>query len=71
MDDGDLEALIGILAVLEGELQSGAVTPYLAGRLRDRLERAGLVTAGGPEPEVRRALGDLNQRLRRALGEWS
>jgi len=71
MDDRDLEALIGILAVLEGELQSGAVTPYLAGRLRDRLERAGLVAADGPEPEVRRALGDLNQRLRRALGEWS
>ena len=71
MDDRDLEALIGILAVFEGELQSGAMTPYLAGRLRDRLERTGLVAADGPEPEVRRALGDLNQRLRRALGEWS
>ena len=64
MDDRDLTALIGILAVLEGEM-----TPHLADRIRDRLERAALLAPGGSEGELRRALGDLNQRLRHALGE--
>jgi hypothetical protein len=69
VDDRDLTALIGILALLEGELESGEVTPHLAARIRERLARAALVAPAGSEREVRRALGDLNQRLRRALGE--
>jgi hypothetical protein len=69
MDERDLAALIGILAVLEGELVGGEVSPHLGGRIRERLERVGLVAPDGSEGDVRRALGELNQRLRHALGE--
>ena len=69
MDDRDLTALIGILAVLEGELAGGEVSPHLAARIRERLERVALVAPGGTAGEVRQALDDLNQRLRSALGE--
>jgi len=69
MDERDLAALIGILAVLEGGLMAGDVSPWLAARIRERLEREALVAHDGTEMDVRRALGDLNQRLRRALGE--
>ena len=69
MDDRDLTALIGILAVLEGELMSGEVSPHLAGRIRERLARVALVAPDGTDLEVRQALGGLNRRLRRALGE--
>ena len=69
MDERDLAALIGILAVLEGELVGGEVSPHLAGRIRERLERVALVAPGGTACEVRQALDDLNQRLRSALGE--
>jgi len=66
----DLSALIGLLAVLEGELMTGEVSPHLSGRIRDRFERVGLLDAGGTERDVRQALNDLNHRLRYALGEY-
>jgi hypothetical protein len=65
----DLAALIGLLAVLEGELMVGEVSPHLSDRIRHRLESAMLLEPGGTEPDLRQAINDLNHRLRYALGE--
>ncbi|WP_344612823.1 hypothetical protein [Dactylosporangium salmoneum] len=67
----DLAALIGLLAVLEGQLMvDGAVPERLAGRIRGRFERAGLLAPGGDAGDLRRAINGLNHRLRYALGEY-
>jgi hypothetical protein len=66
----DLSALIGMLAVLEGHLMTGEVSERLAGRLKDRLERVGLVEAGATERQLRQSISNLNHRLRYALGEY-
>jgi hypothetical protein len=42
----DVAALIGLLALLEGELMEGGVPERLSARVRDRLERVGLLGAG-------------------------
>jgi hypothetical protein len=67
----DLAALIGVLAVIEGELMAGEVSQYLSGRIRDRLERVQLLEPGGSERDLRQSISDLNHRLRYALGEYS
>ena len=61
----DADALIGVLAVLEGHLVAGDLDP----RVIDRLSRR-LVGPGAGAAELRVALGNLNQRLRYALGEY-
>jgi hypothetical protein len=66
----DVAALIGLLALLEGELMEGGVPERLSARVRDRLERVGLLGAGGTERELRQSISDLNHRLRYALGEY-
>jgi hypothetical protein len=66
----DLSALIGFLAVIEGELMAGEVSRHLSGRIRDRLERVELVRPGGTERDLRQSINDLNHRLRYALGEY-
>nr|WP_296075944.1 hypothetical protein [uncultured Actinoplanes sp.] len=66
----DLVALIGLLAVIEGELMVGEVPEHLAGRIRDRLERAAILAPGGSGRDVRQSVNDLNHRLRYALGEF-
>jgi hypothetical protein len=66
----DLAALIGLLAVLEGELLVGGVTSHLAGRLGERLELSSLLPEGADEEQLGQAIHDLNQRLRYALGEF-
>jgi hypothetical protein len=66
----DLSALIGLLAVLEGELLAGEVSPHLASRVRQRLERTELLEPGGTERALSQAISDLNHRLRYALGEY-
>jgi hypothetical protein len=66
----DLSALIGLLAVLEGDLMAGEVSGHLSDRIRDRLEREELLERGGTERELRQSINDLNQRLRYALGEY-
>jgi hypothetical protein len=60
----DAEALIGVLAVVEGHLVAGDLDPRLVGRLGERL-----VGPGAGAAELRVALGNLNQRLRYVLGE--
>jgi hypothetical protein len=66
----DVAALIGLLALLEGELMAGGVPERLSARVRDRLERVGLLGTGGTERDLRQSISDLNHRLRYALGEY-
>jgi hypothetical protein len=66
----DVAGLIGILALLEGELMTEGVPEHLSGRIRDRLARVGLLGSTGTERELRQAISDLNHRLRYALGEY-
>jgi hypothetical protein len=65
-----LAALIGLLAVIEGEIMADEVPPHLAGRLRDRLEREMLLEPHGTERDLRQSINDLNHRVRYALGEY-
>ena len=68
-----MAALIGLLAVLEGEVWAADTAdddiPEWAKRLARRLSRDGLLASNPGNQELRRALGDLNQRLRYVLGE--
>jgi hypothetical protein len=67
----DLSALIGLLAVIEGELMTDEAPQHLSGRLRRRLESAGLLEPGAGERDLRQAINDLNHRLRYAAGEYA
>lgn len=49
---------------------AGEVPEGLSRRIRDRLERVGLLRAGGTERDLRQSISDLNHRLRYALGEY-
>lgn len=67
----DLSVLIGWCAVLEGQLQAQRMPAELAGRWRDQLVGAGLLTTASSEQEFRQAVNDLNHRLRYAAGEYA
>ncbi len=68
--DRDTAALIGMLAILEGAIWGGVLDEWTTGILAQRLAADGLLTAGHDESDLRQAIGDLNQRLRHALGEY-
>jgi hypothetical protein len=63
-------ALIGLLAVVEGEVLSGEGSSDLVRRLSTRLARAGLLPADAAEQGLLGALRELNQRLRVARDEY-
>jgi hypothetical protein len=63
----DAEVLVGLLALLEGELLAGELSAHLVEKIRDRFARVGLPT---PTAELSHAIHDLNQRLRHTLGEY-
>jgi hypothetical protein len=67
----DSAAVIGVLSILEGELLGEALDVELAARLRDRFVGAGSLPDGAGLGELRRALAELNQRVRYALGEYA
>ncbi|MEV4510004.1 hypothetical protein AB0K00_13700 [Dactylosporangium sp. NPDC049525] len=69
-DPRDLSALIGLLAVIEGELTGGGISGRLSARIQDRFERAEILEPGGTERDLRQSINDLNHRLRYALGEY-
>ena len=71
MEVRDLSALIGILAICEGEMMlMEPAGRMLANCLATRLSVEGLLEANATEREVRQAVNDLNHRLRYALGEY-
>jgi hypothetical protein len=69
LESADLVALIGWLAVIEGEIAGGGLTQSLDTRLRARFVHAGLLDVDADEQAFRLAIGEVNQRLRYALGE--
>jgi hypothetical protein len=71
LSDPDAGAIIGLLSILEGELLGEALDVELAGLFRDRFVRAGLLPDGAGLGELRRALAEMNQRVRYALGEYA
>ena len=66
----DAAVLIGILALLEGEIWAGSFDEHTAGRIAERFAQEGLLAAGNDQRDLRQALGDLNQRLRYAIGDY-
>ncbi len=67
---GDVAALIGLCAVLEGHLQAEPEElAHLSRHLGARLVADG-ASSGAYERAVRQAVNDLNHRLRYALGEY-
>ena len=65
----DAAALVGVLAVLEGQMASGTVEPEAVERFRSRLAADGLLTGETADQDVAVALEALNQRVRFAMGE--
>ena len=68
--DRDVAVLIGVLAVLEGEVRSGEAAPHMTRHLSDRLARYELLSADAASEDLAEALHDLNQRVRLARGEY-
>jgi hypothetical protein len=66
----DATALVGLTAVLEGHLLTGHLDPHVVDHLVNWLRSAGVLGPTDGPPELRLLLGDLNQRLRYALGEY-
>ncbi len=74
--DDDIDAVIGVLAILDGQLLAGAVEDSLATEYLQRFVNSGLLesaTADGTPPSVGRltlAMSELIDRLRYSLGEY-
>ncbi len=66
----DVEAVIGLLAVLAGEGMLDQIEPALGQLLTDRLIRAGLLPSDAGLSHLSPALDDLTQRLHQALGAY-
>jgi hypothetical protein len=66
----DAQALIGLLAILEGEAMASQLDAGLVDHLSGRFTSLGLLPPGARHREVRQALNDMNHRLRYALGEY-
>ena len=71
LSEPDAAAVIGVLSVLEAELLLDGVDVELADSFRDRFVRAGLLPADAGVGELRRAVAELTQRVRYALGEYT
>jgi hypothetical protein len=70
VDDRDVSLLVGVLAILQGELLSGEVSPQLVRKLHDRFAQYQLARQQpGSSRDVEALLDGLNQRLRVARGE--
>jgi hypothetical protein len=65
----DAAALVGILAVLVGEMSGGHVDEQAVDHFRRRLSDDGLLGAGPEGDDLAAVLESLNQRVRFALGE--
>ena len=65
----DAAALVGVLAVLEGQMANGTVDQEAVERFRSRLAADGQLTGATEGQDVAVALEALNQRIRFAMGE--
>jgi hypothetical protein len=65
----DARALIALLAVVEAGVLNGSLDQHLRHHVARRFANEGLL-AGEEGDGLHRALDDLNQRVRHALGEY-
>jgi hypothetical protein len=70
LNQQDAQALIGLLAILEGEAMGSGLPSHLGDHLSRRFASVGLLADGASEREFRQALNDMNHRVRFALGEY-
>ena len=66
----DASVLIGILAILEGEIWAGQLDEWTTGKVAERFVQQGLLDADYNERDLRQAIADMNQRIRYAAGEY-
>lgn len=66
----DVDALLGLVIVVQGELYAGQLEPRLLELFRRRFESSGLVPVGSGPAELLLAVDNLNQRLRWVIGEY-
>ncbi|GAB3346157.1 hypothetical protein RMN56_09325 [Micromonospora halotolerans] len=66
----DAAVLVGLLAELEGCVWADILPREFVDKVRARFVRAGHLTQGAGDYELRQALNDMNHRLRYALGEY-
>jgi hypothetical protein len=71
ISDGDVSAVIGLLAVVEGELLGEQLDPKLVRSIRDRFVMAGLLAQDAETADLRVVVvAEMNQRFRYARGEY-
>ncbi len=66
----DAQALIGLLAIVEGEAMASNLDPAIVDHIGRRFAGEGLLQRADDERLIRQALNDLNHRVRYALGEY-
>jgi hypothetical protein len=66
----DAEVLIGILAILEGAILGGSLDAWTTTKIAELYVQQGLLAADHDQRDLRQAIGDMNQRLRYAAGEY-
>lgn len=66
----DAEVLVGVLAILEGVIWSGDLDARTTRKVAERFVEQGLLAADHDQRHLRQAIGDMNQRLRYAAGEY-
>ncbi len=66
----DVAVLIGILAILEGAIWADSLDARTTSKVAERFVQQGLLAADHDQRDLRLAIGDLNQRLRYAAGEY-
>jgi hypothetical protein len=59
-----------ILAILEGAIWAGDLNEQTSSKLAERFVQQGLLAADHDRRDLRQAIGDMNQRLRYAAGEY-
>ena len=66
----DANVLVGILAILEGTIWAGQLDERTMSKVAERFVQQGLLDADHDQRDLRQAIGDMNQRIRYAAGEY-
>jgi hypothetical protein len=67
---GDAAILIGILAILEGAIWSGDLNHDTTQKIAKRFAEQGLLADRYDLSDLSQAIGDMNQRIRFAAGDY-
>jgi hypothetical protein len=66
----DANVVIGILAILAGVIWAGQLDERTTSKVAERFVQQGLLGADYDQRDLRQAIGDMNQRIRYAVGEY-